>query len=335
MQSPPSLACPRCGAPRILAPECPACGVIYVKAAAARAARPPAVAAPVEPVAPVSAVEPAPEFLPPLEPERPPHLPTESLQWHGHVDDALMEYRIRLFALPVALVVAWGIVSTSMGHRLVQLFASMWVHEFGHAITAWLCGYPAFPGPWATRVFETRSPLLSLLAAGAVGFWVWRSWMERYWPAVVGGALVLALQFTGTVLLSYSTIQQLIYFGGDAGNFILGTLLMASLYVRRESEIHQGWLRWGFLAIGACAFMSRFTLWVAAREDIGRIPFGANEGAGPSDPSMLADVYHWSVNQLVHRYVNLAVTCLTLLGVLYLVGLLQARSALRAVSRGG
>ncbi len=328
MQSPPSLACPRCGAPRILAPECPACGVIYAKAAA-RAARPP------EAGVPAPAVEPAPELLAPPEPERPPHLPTESLAWHGHAEDAALEYRIRLFALPVALLLAGMLVSTGAGKLLVSIFFSMWVHELGHAVSAWLCGYTAFPGPWATSVGESRSPLLALLAAGGLGFWVWRSWLARRWPSVVGGALLLALQFTCTVLLGHAASQQLIYFGGDAGNLVLGSLLMASLYVSRDSRIHQGWLRWGFLVIGACAFMHKFLQWVASRDDIGRIPFGANEGSGPSDPSVLADRYHWSIHQLVHRYVDLGVACLCVLALLYVAGVLKARSDLRAVDGGG
>ncbi len=338
MDSRPLPVCPRCGAPRILAPECPQCGVIYARAGA-RAPR----QAPAEPTveaAPAPAVEAvavAPELQPwemvPPEPERPPHLPAETLTWAGHAEDAQREYQIRLYALPVALLVAWGLVSTGFGHQIVRIFLSMWVHELGHAVTAWLGGYPAFPGPWFTPVGSSRSPLLVLGLAAGIGFLMWRAWKEERWATVVAGGLVLALQFFCTVVLGRAAMWQLIYFGGDAGCLVLGSLLMASMYVRRESQIHQGWTRWGFLVIGACAFADAFSLWMRARDDMGVIPFGANHGSGASDPSMLADVYHWSVNQLVHRYINVGVVCLSALTLLYVLGLLKARSEARAVAR--
>ncbi|XXF79005.1 hypothetical protein P2318_04420 [Myxococcaceae bacterium GXIMD 01537] len=336
MESRPPLVCPRCGAPRILAPECPQCGVIYARA------QPRAVAAPApipEPRADLPAEELAPPPLAPHEmfppdPERPPHLPSETLTWHGAAEDAQWEYRIRLFALPAALLVAWLLMSTRVGSMLVRIVFGMWVHESGHAITAWLCGYRAFPGPWFTPVGEIRSPFLSLLAAGVLAFFAWRAWRAERWPVVAALGVVLGLQFLGTVVLSASSARQLIYFGGDAGNLVLGTLLMASLYAGRDSQIHQGWLRWGFLVIGACAFMDVFTLWRRALDDFGVIPFGANEGSGPSDPSVLADGYHWTVNQLVHRYVNLGWACLAVLAALYAWGLHRARADLREAGGG-
>lgn len=331
MESRPLPVCPRCGAPRILAPECPKCGIIYARAGA-RAPReaPPA---PAVEAAPAVAVELPPEALVPPEPERPPHLPPETLSWAGHAEDARREYLIRLYALPAALLLAWWLVSGRFGAQVVRIFFSMWVHELGHAVSAWLGGYPAFPGPWATRVSESRSPLLVLLIVAGVGFLMWRARREERWAPVVLGGLVLALQGLCTLVLSHHTMQQLIYFGGDAGALVLGSALMATMYVRRESQIHQGWTRWGFLFIGACAFADVFAHWMKAREDIGVIAFGANHGSGRSDPSMLADVYHWSIQQLVHRYINLGVVCLSALALLYVLGLLKARSELRASAR--
>lgn len=284
--------------------------------------------------APAVALEEPPLELVPPEPERPPHLPPETLTWGGHADDARREYLIRLYALPVVLLVAWGMVSTRFGAGIVRVFLSMWVHESGHAITAWLGGYPAFPGPWATPVGGSRAPMLSLLAAAGLGFLVWRAWREKRWSTVAVGGTVLALQFLCTLVLSHHTMQQLIYFGGDAGALVLGSALMATMYVRRESQIHQGWLRWGFLVMGASSFADVFSHWLKARDDFGVIAFGANHGTDASDPSVLADVYHWSVNQLVHRYVNLGWVCLVALAVLYAVGLYRAREEVRAHAHG-
>ena len=69
-----------------------------------------------------------------------------------------------------------------------------------------------------------------------------------------------------------------------------------------------------------------FELWWAARTDSDRIPFGMNEGAGLSDPSVLSEQFGWSATQLVHRYLALGVVCLAVLACAYLLGLRQRRA---------
>ena len=55
-------------------------------------------------------------------------------------------------------------------------------------------------------------------------------------------------------------------FGGDAGCMVLGTLLMGTLDARRGHVLARGWLRWGFLVIGAAAFCDAYaTWWMRAR----------------------------------------------------------------------
>ncbi len=314
MESPLPKACPRCGEPRILAPECPSCGVLYAKAEA-RAAR--------------LATQPAPVSY--AEPERPPHLPPEGLAWGGDLEDARLELRMRQFALPVALGMAWLLVNAPMGGSLVRVFLSMWVHELGHAVTAWFCGFPAIPGPWVTRISETRSTLLFLLLAASLGGLILRGWFTQRRSLMIAGATGLVLQFVGTGVLSPTKGIQLFTFGGDAGCLVIGSLLMATVYAPRESSLRRGWLHWGYLVIGATSFMDVFSEWWAARSDFERIAFGENEGVGLSDPSKLVDVYGWTETELVRRYTWLGLACLAALAVLYTVGLLRARAELRAL----
>ncbi|SEM53920.1 hypothetical protein SAMN05444354_11886 [Stigmatella aurantiaca] len=312
MASPASSTCPRCGAPRAPAPECPQCGVYYAKAEARFAAKAPgAVLA---------------EALPP-EPPSPP------LVWRGAAEDAARELSIRAFALPGALLGMWLLCSSGLGRTVTRVFLSMWVHESGHALTAWLCGYKAFPGPWATSVEEVRSPFFSVLLAGALGLMVYRGWRRAHRPLLIAGLVLLGLQFVGTVLVPSHVARALIYFNGDGGGLVLGTLLMATLYAPQGSALHEGWLRWGLLVIGAAAFVDIFKVWWDARRNFGSIPFGRNEGSGPSDPSALTDMFGWSVNTLVHRYMTLAWVCLAVLVGLYALGLYRAHAAWR-LTRG-
>ena len=151
-----SSNCPRCAAPRAPLPECPRCGVIYAKADA-RAARANKAHAPVPERAAETSVQIA-EVLP------------ESARWRGELEDAALELRLRQWALPVALAVAYLLLTTSVGHFLLRIFFGMWVHEVGHAAAAWLCGFPAFPGPWLTPVASQRSLFLALFLAAGLSY---------------------------------------------------------------------------------------------------------------------------------------------------------------------
>lgn len=269
-------------------------------------------------------------MVPEPEPERPPHLPAETLTWDEDAEDAQWELKIRMFAIPVALLVTWVLHSTGMGHRLLVLFFSMWIHELGHAVTAWLCGFLAFPGPWATPVAMNRSPLFSLLLAVGFGVLAWRGWKLRQRPLLVAGLALLGLQCVGTLLVGRAKAQSFVTFGGDGGCLVLGTLLMLTLYVPKESSLRQGWTRWGFLVIGAAAFTDAFRTWWRARTDVDAIPFGHIVGVGPSDPSTLTEAFGWSFDTLISRHVGLGMFCLAALGMVYAVGVFRARAAARA-----
>ncbi|QRO00289.1 hypothetical protein JRI60_15300 [Archangium violaceum] len=329
MESHQPKVCPRCGEPRILAPECPRCGVLYAKAEA-RAAQLAARAAPPPPV-----VE-EPQALPALafpEPERPPHLPAETLSWRGDLDDARDELRLHQFALPVALAVAWLLMQSSLPRALLRTFLSMWIHELGHAVSAWFCGFPAIPGPWFTPIWGERSNVVFVLLAASLGALIFRGYLSRSRVLMIAGATGLVLQFVCTVGLSISSARQLFTFGGDGGCLVIGSLLMVTLYAPRDSALRRGWLHWGYLVIGAVSFMDAFTEWWAARSNLELIPFGMNEGSGLSDPSVLADTYGWSEMDLVRRYTWLGLACLAVLAVVYAVGLRRTRAALRALER--
>jgi hypothetical protein len=248
------------------------------------------------------------------------------VQTEWELAESQLEERLRTWAIPAALAGALLLVSTGAGRFLLRVFVSMWVHELGHATTAWLCGFPAFPGPWLTPMAESRSPSFGFMVFAAIAggaFWAWRT-ERRHLSATFAG--VLAVQLFCTLALSAARAKQLIVFMGDGGCLVLGSLLMLTVYAPEESSIKRGWLRWGFLGIGAGAFVDVFAQWWASRTDYDRIPFGMNEGAGLSDPSVLSESFGWSTDQIVHRYVVLGCVCLAVVAVTYVWGLVRARS---------
>ena len=74
--------------------------------------------------------------------------------------------------------------------------------------------------------------------------------------------------------------------------------------------------------------MDAYTVWSGP---IDRLPFGENEN-GLSDPSVLTEMYGWSVLTLINRYGQLAHACLALLAVVY-VSALHGGPFLRLPSR--
>jgi hypothetical protein len=235
--------------------------------------------------------------------------------------DARTEFKYRILALPLALLLARLVAGTPL--RMAAAMLAMVLHESGHAITAWLTGRWAVPLLWVTPHGQERSWGIVLLVTAAIlfgGFLAWK--MERPgWLLAAGAMLVLQL-----VALS-SPAEAMIVFFGDGGALVLATILMATFYAPRESRLYKSWgLRWGLLAIGALSFVHVFLMWKGPLEDL---PFGEIEGVNLSDPSLLTEMYGWRVLQMVDRYVRLGTFCLLALLALYIWGLVSGYLELR------
>jgi hypothetical protein len=240
---------------------------------------------------------------------------------------ARLEYRLRLLVVPVTLGLAWLLTATG-GRMVGRIFFSMWLHELGHAVAAWFCGIPAFPGPWITPMAGSRSVGVSLLLAGALaafGYWRYR---RHHLLGVVVAAVLLFLQLVLTVAVPLRGARVFVTFCGDGGGLVLGTLLMATFYVGADHALRTRQLRWGFVVIGAYGFADPLRTWWAARTDLDAIPYGRSEAAGLSDPSRL-EAFGWSAPAMTSAYLRLAALCLLVLLGVHLWGVWQARRALR------
>ncbi|HET6898182.1 MAG TPA: hypothetical protein VFK70_07535, partial [Vicinamibacteria bacterium] len=246
----------------------------------------------------------------------------------GHtLAEARSELQLARYAVPAALVTSLLLAQTDMGRFLLRTFFGMWLHELGHAVAAWLCGYPAFPGPWFTSVGEERSFLFALAITAGLSYGAWRAWTneQRTWMAVAIAGLVLQLALT--VVLSPARAHTLITFCGDAGSLVFGAALMAAFFVPPGHKLHRDWLRWGFLVIGAASFADTFPEWWAARRDPSVIVFGEIEGRADTDPTVLVQA-GWTVDQMVSRYVGIGVLSLLVLAAAQVLHFRRTRDAL-------
>ncbi len=243
-------------------------------------------------------------------------------------EDDVLEARLQTVAVPLALLVATGIVSSDSLRGLGRIFLSMWIHELGHATVSWFTGFFALPGPWRTVTFETRSVLVYLVVLAALVAWGAVATLKRRWASVGAAALLVLVQAIGTWLLRPDRAAMWIVFGGDAGAMVIGSLLVGTVFVPRGHRFHQGWLRWGFLWIGAVALMDPSRTWWDARQDFAAIPFGDIHGVGLSDASKLVDVYQWGADELIARYTALSALCLGALTFVWAANAYRKRAAL-------
>ena len=311
-----SATCPWCSAPRDTGPTCPKCGAIYAKAEAIKAhgsaksvALPPAVP---EAVAEPSVLD--------LELDLDTDNPAD--EWKL-VDDAELEWKFCVGAIPIALACALVFHASGMGAFLQRLFLTMPVHELGHAIAAWFCGFNAIPTVWKTLVPEGRGFIAPVVMLGALGYMGWRGWTAG--NRVIAGvavALVLLLLVL-TFGISAKTARMIIVFSGDGGGMILAVLLMGSFFFGKRTQLYKGSLRWGFVVIGAAAFVDIYATWVKARRDHDAIPLGSQDGMD-ADPLVLVQKFGWTLDGVVSRYFTLGLLCLLALAAVYAWGVRRA-----------
>ncbi len=85
---------------------------------------------------------------------------------------------------------------------------------------------------------------------------------------------------TWTTCGATQAARAFITFGGDAGCIVLGAILIATIWTDPVGALGRGGLRWGFLAIGACALVAALDTWIGAWRDPGQLPLGEIEGRG-------------------------------------------------------
>lgn len=244
------------------------------------------------------------------------------------VEDPNLEWKLCAAALPAMLVLAVLFQAFPMGHFVQRTFLSMPVHELGHAVAAWFGGFWAIPTLWHTNVAESRGLVMPLLLLIGLGVMIRRAWRAENFVLAGLAATLLLIQAACTIFMAPEKARMLIVFGGDGAGMLIAAALMMSFYLGKGASLYQGGLRWGFIAIGAAAWVDMFSTWWAARRDSGKIPFGEQEGGALSDATRLVDEFGWSADELVRRHVTLGLVCMCAVLAVYAWGTWRAyRSA--------
>lgn len=318
-----SAQCAWCRAPRGTGPTCARCGADYVKAETIRRfgrAGIPLDSRAREPRFEVIVGQ-APDVIEAIEAPRP------------DVADAVREWRMSIVAIPLMLLIALALGASPTGHFLRRTLFAMPLHESGHAVMAWLTGHFAIPTLWRTMSFD-RGILIPLLLLGVATPIVLRGWQTRDTLLFRAGGLFVLVVAAG-LLVSDDTAAMLVVFAGDAGGMVLATLMMASFFCGRNTQLYRGNLRWGFVGIGAGAYVEIASVWLSARQDRANLPFGEIEGVGLSDALRLSTQWGWSDTALVNRHLAVAIVCVLALALLYARGVQRAAQATRTPAASG
>jgi len=308
--------CAWCSAPRDTGTNCPRCGANYEKAEAIRSTgRAAAIVQPETTVEDLVFVDAA-------------HAEEAPDEWKN-VRDPELERKFCIAAIPVALILGAIFKASEFGAMLQRMFMGMPLHELGHAIAAWFCGFFAIPTLWFTPVAETRGLLTPLALAGAIGYMIYRAHGVGRMPLVFLGCALLLLQGIGTLGINPDTARAVYIFCGDGGGMILATLLMASFFFGKRTQLYKGSVRWGLVVIGAGAFNDIFGTWWRARGDDQNIPYGTSAGR-PSDSMWLIDDHGWTAQSLTNGYLLLGACCLIVLAVVYARGVWRAGKEVEA-----
>ncbi len=244
------------------------------------------------------------------------------------VDDLALERKFCIAAIPLMLGIAVLFKISGLGSSLQRIFLTMPVHELGHAISGWLCGYAAIPSLWKTIIPDSRGFVAPLMLLISILYMMRYAMREHSNSLFFLGLLLLILQTIGTLALSEGTADWVVTFGGDGMGMILATVLMCTFFFGKGSQLYRGWLRWGFLMIGAAAFIDIYGTWWIARDDVYNIPYGETGGI-KTDAWKLINFHFWSREQLVGNYLSVGLACLISLATVYAWGVWRVSVALR------
>ncbi len=203
----------------------------------------------------------------------------------------------------------------------------VWMHEFGHATAAWLCGWRATPLPigW-TPVEQVHSNFVYFGLLLMFGLLFVAGWMERkVWPMLA--AVVLAgLQGYMTWRMPENRKEFWMVFGGVGGEFYLSTLFMMFFWVQLPEKFKWGACRYVFFLIGATAFLNIWLRWGDIYRGVEEIPFGSminGEDDQGGDMNRLMDDFGWKKFAIRRNYWLLGWSCWAALGVMWAIFVLR------------
>lgn len=234
------------------------------------------------------------------------------------------------FIFPGLLLLAAALNSIE-AIKLMLFGVVIWMHEFGHATVAWLCGYRAIPLPFgwtSTSLDKSLFVYFGVLTLLGLLFWTGQK-EQRRWPTALAAALAIA-QFYGTWIASDDTYDLLLSFGGIGGEFYLSTLLIVSFYFPLPEKWRWDFYRYPAVLAAGFVFIGSAWKWHQIESGLQAIPWGTLfGGSGDMGGDMNRLVGHgWSDRAIIDTYNSLGGACIAAIVGVYLYFFLKQRNHL-------
>lgn len=219
-----------------------------------------------------------------------------------------------LYVFPISKAVLTGILGVHT-----------WIHEFGHAITSWLSGFPAIPvasglapsfsfslDRFSVFVFITVCLILSSLA--------YFSLKERKpFPAILFILLIL-VQITMSFIISEKIYQKILLLMGHGGELIIPTLFIVAYFYQSIHKLRWDFFRYFFMLGSFYVLIHVLLNWnnLFYSEELKDLMLKTsfsygNLGIGVGDFTRLIKDHHMTLENILEFYKILIVICLSLI----------------------
>jgi hypothetical protein len=205
-------------------------------------------------------------------------------------------------AVPLALVLALGFCSTSLGQFFGGL-VGMPFHELGHALTSWLSSRFAMPLPFFTIWQEEQSRVFGAVVAMLLAGFALDAWHERRRFGVWVAAALLLLQVGLSTLVAARSTLMLQILGGCLGELVLAGLVLIAFHFPLPDRLRWDFWRWLAIVPASICFMHALLLWSRAASDASVMPWGSAIGDdSDGDMNRLVYVFGWRALELASLY---------------------------------
>jgi hypothetical protein len=248
-------------------------------------------------------------------------------------------WKIHVFALPAVVLFTLVIKLVPALDFIPTYFFTIPLHEFGHAITAWISGRFAFPIgaliPMAafTQISSEKNFLVTLLWLSGLGYLAFLSLKAKKPYLFLVSACFILASLKMTWFSGIETSSMLITYFGCGGEFVLATLLMIAFYYRLPDSWRWDFFRYPFLLVGGYGFASAYLQWHQISRGTRPLPIGSfldGVGGPGGDMGALMSQYHWSQAEIIASYTKIGNLCAWIIAAHYFYFL--ARSLIQPTS---
>lgn len=221
-------------------------------------------------------------------------------------------------AMPmVAFLLAWLI--KLIFPKLVWA-VSMWVHEFGHATTAWFGGVAATPFLGWTTMGGERSWIVTICFTALLGILGYKSWEKKSYFLVGTFVIAFLTQMYFRFVLNEENLDFMFSYMGIGGEFWISSWLIIAYHYDFPEYVQWRLLKYVALFIGAMVFLNALMMWKNISHGYAEFPWGSLWGGEDhGDMNVLRDEFGWQTLQITSSYVKLGTVCLLIVIVHYII----------------